>query len=507
MLGAFLKPRTHRTWCFPNLGRSGWLMLLLPTFWCLGCPQTRQPGEARISTPNPPLLIQFPSDPASKIESRFHERLLEAPRGEHFRALVDLTEQVDLLRLISSPAHAGRDKAFRRAATIGALERVAERQQARLRPEIDRLLEEGELDYVRPIAIVNRLLVEGRAPGLLALSRLPEVARICSDWTSHERNGRLATPAGSTPAVGERFRSWAISAMGADRLWEQGLRGDGVVVGTIDTGVYGEHEQLRGRSLEGGRGWFDPVQGIAKPYDSHGHGTSVLSIAVGGNPQGQVVGVAPAARWATALGNWRNHYSKWRMSEAADWMLRVARPDVLVNAWSNDEEECSDFDLPFINAWKAAEIFVVFPAGNAGPGRATGEAPASLVGTLPDGGPVFSVAALARDGWVHPESSRGPSTCGSPAFPSLSAPGSDLPFASTGSPSAYRTGSGTSQAAGLVGGAAALLLQADPELGPAELERILLETTREIPPPGRDDASGAGSVNLPVALERVRSRG
>ena len=73
------------------------------------------------------------------------------------------------------------------------------------------------------------------------------------------------------------------------------------------------------------------------------------------------------------------------MSEAADWVLRVARPDVLINAWSHEEEGCAGFDRPFIDAWKAAEIFVVFPVGNSGPAPGSGETPGILGGTLPDG--------------------------------------------------------------------------------------------------------------------------
>jgi subtilisin family serine protease len=64
-------------------------------------------------------------------------------------------------------------------------------------------------------------------------------------------------------------------------------------------------------------------------------------------------------------------------------------------------------------------------------------------------------------------------------------------------------GTGTSLAAGLVGGAAALLLQADPELTPDGVEEILVESCRDLPPRGHDDDSGAGSVDLPAALARV----
>jgi subtilisin family serine protease len=188
------------------------------------------------------------------------------------------------------------------------------------------------------------------------------------------------------------------------------------------------------------------------------------------------------------------------MTLAADWILRVARPDILVNAWSHDEGECNDFDRPFIDAWKASGIFVVFPAGNAGPGPRSGDSPAQLSGIFPGGGAVFSVAALAERGGAYPLSSRGPSRCGSPLFPTLAAPGAGLPMAAAGGPKAYVRGEGTSLSAGLVGGAAALLLQAAPETDPETMERILVRSTRDVPPPGRDDATGAGAIDLEAAL-------
>ncbi len=441
-------------------------------------------------------------DLADKFDVVFLDELRAAP-GQRVRVLVDLSEQLDLHALRYELASEVRTKKARRAAVIAALERVAERQQARVRPAVDRLIADGVLDEVRYVAIVNRLLVEGSGAGVIELAGLGDVARVWREWTSapSEEAGRGVGLASGHEAS---FPSWAIRETGAEFLWERGLSGDGVVVATIDTGAFDDHDQLRGRRLPGERGWFDPRTGSTQPYDNDGHGTAVLSLAVGSNVGGHVVGLAPGARWAAALGNWRNYYSRWRMSLAADWVLRVARPDVLINAWSHEEEGCLGFDLPLINAWKAAEIFVVFPAGNFGDGGHTGETPGILTGTFPDGAPVFSVAALMPDGVVHPRSSRGPSPCGSPAFPSLGAPGDALPHAALGSRSSYRTGTGTSLAAAVLGGGAALLLEANPELSPWELERILVETARDLPPPGSDVDSGTGALDLKAALKRVR---
>ena len=447
-----------------------------------------------------PLPLRKPPAQRDRFEGDFRSRLKASDPSQRFVALIDLTEQLDLRAFARQLRAASASKAKMREAVVSALESVADRQQARLRPLLDRLMATGSIGYVHPVAVVNRVVVEGTADGLLAIGSSGEVAAVLPDWTSERAASKsLDLPVSNVEPGGQSFRSWAIDAMKADRLWRLGFDGTGVTVATIDTGAFEGHEQLRGRRVPGVRGWFDPVEGTTVANDRHGHGTGVLSQAVGENPSGRVVGVAPGARWAAALGNWKNFYSRSRMTLAADWVLRVARPDVLVNAWSHDEGECNDFDRPFIDAWKASGIFVVFPAGNAGPERSTGESPAQLGGIFPRGG-VFSVAALTESGATYPLSSRGPSRCGNLAFPTLAAPGADLPMASPGGPMAYLHGDGTSLSAGLVGGAAALLLQAAPETDPETLERVLLKSTRDVAPYGRDDATGAGAIDLEAAL-------
>ncbi len=439
------------------------------------------------------------ADPlTAKLEPRVREALSRAKPGDRMRALLDLSEQVDLFQLRHRLDRRSRHERYQEV--VARLEAVAARQQSRLAPRIEAALARGDLDYVKPVAIVNRLLLEGRAEAIVELARSEEAAYLWADWSSVQ-----PPEAGVAGARTSRSaEDWLPQALGLEELWSSGITGRGVVVGILDSGVYGAHEQLRGRRLPGARGWFDPVEGSPEPYDSDTHGTLVLSIAVGGVPGGRRTGVAPEAWWTAGLANWRNHYSRWRMTEAADWMLRVARPDVLINAWSHDEGPCTAFDLPFINAWKAAGIVVVFAAGNRGPQPGSGEAPAQLAGAYPEAGPVLSVAALDRRGFVIPESSRGPSACNSPLFPALAAPGADLPHASPGGPDRYAVASGTSVAAAVVGGVAALLLQAVPEASPEAVERALLQTARDLPPAGADPVSGRGAIEPRAALDYLR---
>lgn len=438
--------------------------------------------------------------PAPRFEGSFGERLHAADPARRFVALIDLTEQVDSRALAKQLEDGDASKQEKRSQVIAAYETLAARQQARLRPLLDRLIASGSIAYALPVAIVNRVIVEGTAEGLSALASNDEVAIVRPDWTS-ERGASAAAeePLDSARPLPASFRSWAIDAMNVERMWELGYDGAGVVVAAIDTGAFEAHEQLCCRRVPGESGWFDPVEGSTAPHDGHGHGTGVLSQAVGGNPEGRVLGVAPHAAWAAALGNWRNFYVRSRMTLAADWVLRVARPDVVINAWSHEEGTCNEFDRPFIEAWKSSGIFVVFPAGNGGPRAATGESPAQLRG-------IFSVTALASGGKTNARASRGPSRCGSLLFPTLAAPGLDLPMAALGGPRVYLRGEGTSLSAGLVGGAAALLLQAEPETDPEALERALVAGARDIDPPGRDDVNGAGAIDVAAALTFLRAK-
>src|SRR5262249_36712796 len=162
--------------------------------------------------------------------------------------------------------------------------------------------------FAKGVAIVNRFVVEGTPAALRALSRRPEVRCVRPDWTSERASAGREGPEPDA-ALGATFPSWAPSSMRADALWARGFDGR-VVVAIIDTGAFESHEQLTGRRVPGDPGWFDPIEGTRQGTDRHGHGTSVLSQAVGGNPEGRVLGVAPGARWAAAVGNWRNYYSR-----------------------------------------------------------------------------------------------------------------------------------------------------------------------------------------------------
>src|SRR5690606_34741663 len=104
---------------------------------------------------------------------------------------------------------------------------------------------------------------------------------------------------------------WGVRNVRADKVWrEHAVRGDGIVVANVDTGVQFDHPALVG-SYRGNNGdgtfshdynWFD-VSGVSPfPVDGDGHGTHTMGTMLGDDGAANQVGVAPGATWITANG-------------------------------------------------------------------------------------------------------------------------------------------------------------------------------------------------------------
>lgn len=84
---------------------------------------------------------------------------------------------------------------------------------------------------------------------------------------------------------------YGVKALEADKVWERGEKGNGVVVAIIDTGIDKNHPDLKDRII-GGRNFTN--EGSPDDFnDSNGHGTHVAG-TIGASENGSgVVGVAP----------------------------------------------------------------------------------------------------------------------------------------------------------------------------------------------------------------------
>jgi serine protease AprX len=404
-------------------------------------------------------------------------------------------------------------------------------------------------DIYRHLGIVNSLALRIPNKNLTKLAALPFVSRISSDLEVKKTD------------------EFTVAASGASIAWSYGLSGTGVGVAVIDSGVDGTDDittRVVGPNFAPGNPQIDDcghgthIAGIIA-------GNGLLSSA--SNSFRTFKGIAPSAR-IIAVRVLNNQGSgtvsqviagiQWTVANRAANNIRVINLSLghSVGESYKTDPLCQAVE----SAWKSG-IVVVTAAGNNGRKSATQTAGASnegwgtRYGTIqsPGNSPyVITVGAMKPTAMQVPTapgapflydrtqdriatySSRGPSRIDYVVKPDLVAPGnrvislygnktntlSQFPgnvipvsaYTKTNhgqgkkKSSSYFVLSGTSMAAPVVAGAAALLLQANPNLTPDAVKaRLMLSADKLRNPDGTPDALtyGAGYLNIPAALSNV----
>jgi len=297
------------------------------------------------------------------------------------------------------------------------------------------------------IAVVNRqgMIALSRDPSIKSVNKAPEVS--------------LLRPVASKLSAPPPHAAWGIDKLRVTELWDKGIRGDGVIVGHLDTGVDASHECLRNKvvkfaewNLNGDR------VAKAKPYDSDTHGTHTAGTIVGGSKK-SAIGVAPGAKLASALVLDGGEVLD-RILGGLEWMagLKVA----IVNASLGIPGYTPAFHV-LIDALRRNGILPVIAIGNDGSG--TNRSPGNYSNVLSVGAMNSSnqVADFSGDGRCRPDGD---------LLPDLVAPGVDI--VSAAPRGRFATGSGTSMAAPHVAGVAALLKQAKPSASAIDIEKAIL---------------------------------
>ena len=380
-------------------------------------------------------------------------------------------------------AGAGADRAARGRAVFRELTEVARASQAGV---LAALAARGVT--AEPFYIVNAIRVVADLAVAEEMAARPDVASVLAERVYPVPD---PLPATTRPAIGTV--EWNVARIGADQVWTQhGVTGNGIVVGTIDTGVELPHEAL-GRAYRGNLGggvvqhdysWWSPNGDCAAPCDPDGHGTHTMGTIVGGDGPGPLandVGVAPGARWIAAGCGFGMSTSC--LLSSGQFMLAPTtragtdpdpdrRPHVVSNSWGFPGGG-DPFYSAVVQAWRASGIFPVFAAGNegwyCGGLRSPGDYPLA-----------FTVGATDPFDGIAWFSSRGASVFDPRPKPDVVAPGDSVRSSYRGG--RYELMSGTSMAAPHVAGLVALLWSSNPALvrDVAATEAAIAGTARDM---------------------------
>jgi subtilisin len=299
---------------------------------------------------------------------------------------------------------------------------------------------------------------------------------------------RAIEPDGRVFAIdAELDNSWGVKRIGAGVVHQGNIRGLGVKVAVLDTGIDYDHPD-RAANYAGG---FDFVNEDDDPFDDHRHGTHVAgTIAAQDNGSG-VVGVAPDATiYALKVLGADGSGSFSGVIAALQWAV-VNGIQITNNSYGSSQDPGLTLREAFDNS-AAAGILHIAAAGNTGTCEGTGD----NVGYPARYASVMAVAATGPDDESPCFSSTGPDV-------EISAPG--VSINSTVPGGGYQLLSGTSMASPHVAGTAALLL--DKGVSDTngngrvndEVRGILVNTAQDLGTPGRDTWFGFGLVDALAA--------
>ena len=303
----------------------------------------------------------------------------------------------------------------------------------------------------------------------------------------------------------------AATAVRADAMWRAGYTGRGIGVALIDTGVVPVRGLSSGNVVLGPDLSFESQSDDYRYVDTFGHGTHMAGIIAGRDSTtgSGFRGIAPDATLVSVkVGVFDGAVDVSQVIAAVDWVVaHRAEHNIRVLNLSYGTDGAQPYGSDPLahaveNAWRHG-IVVVVSGGNRGAEQARVDNPASDPYVIAVGADDLLGTTAADNDVVPAFSTRGSSArrvdvvAPGQSVASLRNPGSyvDVTYPDAAVDSRFFKGSGTSQAAAVVSGSVALLLQSRPGLTPDQVKRLLKVTAVDLP---KTDLAGQGSGLLNV---------
>ena len=318
------------------------------------------------------------------------------------------------------------------------------------------------------------------------------------------KNSRLLKPLQSGRAFAYDYGPslFQNELINVPQVHNMGLTGRNVLIGVFDSGFKTDFPAFEHLDIVQTRDFIynDPIvenEDVDAP-NQHNHGTSVLSL-IGAYHESRLV--SPAFEASFLLAKTEDVKSETQVEEdywiaAAEWAEDLGVDIITTSLGYIDWYDPSDADGDTAPITRVADmavkkgVVVIASAGN------EGNDPWTIITPPADGDSVIAVGAVAPGGLIAGFSSRGPTADGR-IKPDVVAQG--LNCVLLNSNGIYSSnGAGTSYSAPQVAAAAALVLQAHPELTPMQVRQSLVNTADRFTQP--DNVYGFGLIDVLEAV-------
>ncbi len=472
------------------------------------------------------------------------QQLIDCGYKEKISITVVMKSQVEPSALRMKAA-ACRDRKMRRNVIVDELKAHSSNSQISLLSILYAEEKKGNVTDISSLWISNSISCCATQEVICAISNRPDIAFIGMDkevqmisstdnmpqFTAVEKSGGL------TPHVIQ---------VNASQVWEQGYTGKNVVVAILDSGINDEHCDLKDHLWQGyadtdGDGEKDDlvhgwnfVADNANIADDYGHGTHCAGIICGDGTSGNITGIAPDATLMTLkVVNRTGGGTPVQMIKGVQFAIENGAAIISISsgfkAVQIDNSAKENLRRTFVSALEAGVIAFV-AAGNDGnsdgaPDNVDFPAACPPPYLHPDqqanaGGlsSVVCVGAVNSNDEYASFSSQGPVTWEGTAWndylydanniglirPDICAPGELIYSLKHDENDKYKFNSGTSQATPCVAGVAALMLEKNSSLTPADICRLMENTAKKLTV-AKSNLTGSGRVDALSAVNAVES--
>lgn len=448
-----------------------------------------------------------------------------------------LKEQSNVTELMRT-ASVFPNKAARREFVVNTLKQQAEASQSDLIHKLNTLESNGLVEEIRPLWIVNSVSCYATQTVIHELELRNDIMAVypCEQLPLIDESQARAVESCNSREITEN-----LLQVNADRVWELGYTGEGVLIAIIDTGVSLTHADLQGQFWDGGAEFpnhgYDFANHDNNPSDQHGHGTHVAGTLCGTGLSGAQTGVAPNAKiMALKVFGANQQTDETFLVEAIQFAVEHGADLLNMSlGWPYPDPEVKLMCRQACENTLAAGIVASVAAGNVRDLLYLVPIPHNIYtpGDCPPpylhedqmvnpGGVscVISVGAVDYNDTITYFSSVGPSTWTNVALyndypynpespteiglirPDICAPGLNIKSLDYHNDNGYCLMDGTSMATPCVAGTIALMLSKNPELTPEQIDEILERTAVPLSTHKSNDF-GSGRIDALAAVNAV----